>query len=71
MKKREILFLTEKYPYPMNGGGKIRDGHILKLLSESAAVEVLCFSGQSAATSNVVQRRKPHSVIRVFSLFRP
>ncbi|MCM2280116.1 MAG: glycosyltransferase family 4 protein [Oligoflexia bacterium] len=44
----KLIFLTSESPFPPSGGGKIRDLNLLKVLSERAEVEVLCFRGARA-----------------------
>lgn len=39
---KKVLFVTEKFPYPLDTGGKIRSYHILKGLSQECDVTLLC-----------------------------
>ena len=39
--KMKILFITEKIPYPLDSGGKIRTYHILKGLSQDHDVTLI------------------------------
>ena len=39
-----ILFLAPRYPLPADTGGKIRTWNLLKQASQSATVDLLCFS---------------------------
>ena len=78
MSRPELLFLTEENPFPMNGGGKIRDGSMLRLLAEKATVEVLCFGARASRTTVdggvvVTELRRGSNPLwrRALSPFRP
>ncbi|MCM2322541.1 MAG: glycosyltransferase family 4 protein [Oligoflexia bacterium] len=42
---QKLVFLTSESPFPPSGGGKLRDLNLLRVLSEDAEVELLCFAG--------------------------
>jgi glycosyltransferase involved in cell wall biosynthesis len=76
----KILFLTQENPFPPNGGGKIRDAHLVRLLSEQAEVEILCIAGNQASDPSTlpagvqlsqIQRKKNPLYKRVLYPFRP
>ena len=45
---QNILFLTAESPFPPLGGGRMRDASLIRMLSATAPVEVLCFANPSA-----------------------
>ncbi len=63
---RSILFLTSNFPKPLDGGGKIRDFHILEHLSRDHQVTVVGFRdrelGEREAFLDFVPRERCHLV---------
>lgn len=51
---RKAIFLTNEFPFPPTGGGKMRDLHILKLLLEKIEIEVLSFSGGNGGMPDIL-----------------
>jgi glycosyltransferase involved in cell wall biosynthesis len=72
---RKVIFLTSEFPYPANGGGKLRDSHVLKLLQERADVEILCFGNPAQSTgqprATIIERRKAPIWKRAIYPLRP
>jgi len=48
-----ILFITEKFPYPLNNGGNIRTYHILRCLSERHSVTLFSIEPETDKTKAV------------------
>ena len=53
-----ILFITEKFPYPLDTGGRIRTFHILKGLSQEHRVSLVTTIEQEAQRQYVPELQK-------------
>jgi polysaccharide biosynthesis protein PslH len=75
----KVIWLTSECPYPVNGGAKLREASIIRLLQEKMEVEVLCFPspqpGRSGAPANLtiteLDRRRAPIWKRALYAFRP
>ena len=54
-KKKNILFLTPRFPYPLIGGDRIKSFYILKYLSRYANVTLITLSHGGAPNKEYVQ----------------
>lgn len=57
-----ILFLTPELPYPASSGGKIREVHLIRILSERFPVEVICFNPADNARSKQFRPPKAEDI---------
>lgn len=55
--RQKILFLTTEIPYPLDSGGKIRTYNMLKSISESYDIDLICFS-ENSCTDNQEEELK-------------
>ncbi len=48
--RQKLVFLTEEYPYPPQGGGKLRDYSMLEIFRQKFDVKLLTFSGLNTSS---------------------
>lgn len=64
-KKSRVLFLTTMFPYPLDGGGKIRAFNNLQALSNEYEIDLVCFSEKQIEREHIEYMKKYCSEIRV------
>ncbi len=66
----EIVFLTSRFPYPLNKGDKLRAYHQIKELSKKNNVHLLSISDQKISKNNFKELENICSSVNVFKLSR-
>lgn len=66
--KKSILFITSRFPYPLNKGDKLRAYHQIKDLSQHATVHLVCVADEKPSDEDLDAMRPFCSSMHVFFL---
>lgn len=64
-KRERVLFLTTIFPYPLDGGGKIRAFNNLQALSSEYDIDLVCFSEDKVDIKHIEHIKKYCEKVRI------